>query len=589
MSSLLDNVENSAWHAFEFLALEVDGSATKSKLKVLTSSLGNILDVCGVEKGLDDYRSTSNLTFEQYRYYLLKEVFSALPDTISVTEQRKTELKVDEVCWLICSPYYLERSNPVFPDLCVFQLFRIFCMLAEMVEDEMGNLEVVMAAAEVETVGYHFLSNIGRGSEWSPEEFDQVASVIPAFKFSIFLAVLESKYAKDIDSGTILEAIQDIHDMFILDVIKKGSLKKKMDLLPAYREHWFVLQPHSLTVYSGWSQKEKRGEIPLNSQCRVVNLTESSSKSPNKQKHHKFFLHANEKVYEFQAANHRGRLQWVSCMQKAIEFSGEEARYQRRLSAERKAQRQEDMARRLSQFDIVERTKAELESEKAARIEAEDKAAVLIEQKEVETQRMIELEEVRTDLERLLAEEKQAKRDEEIVRSLQARMLNEEWDKREVLEKMQEEQRQLLKAESEKRSQFERMQRERELQLKLAEEKVKEMEEERKRLDDELKKHKAKVRSVNKGQEVLEAKIKVKEQECEIEKEAASRLTSLNPSASFYVRKREDRPSYMPLRSASMRETSYSRSIRRSRQRTDTLSTRNSILHMEEVNNNSSD
>ena len=51
-----------------------------------------------------------------------------------------------------------------------------------------------------------------------------------------------------------------------------------------------------------------------------------------------------------------------------------------------------------------------------------------------------------------------------------------------------------------------------------------------------------------------------------MDKEAASRVTSLNPSASFYVRNR-DRPSYMPMRSASMRETSYSRSIRRSRQR----------------------
>ena len=34
MSTLLDNVENSIWHAFDFLALEADGSATKSKLKV---------------------------------------------------------------------------------------------------------------------------------------------------------------------------------------------------------------------------------------------------------------------------------------------------------------------------------------------------------------------------------------------------------------------------------------------------------------------------------------------------------------------------------------------------------------------------
>ena len=52
-------------------------------------------------------------------------------------------------------------------------------------------------------------------------------------------------------------------------------------------------------------------------------------------------------------------------------------------------------------------------------------------------------------------------------------------------------------------------------------------------------------------------------------------MTSLAPSASFYVKNRADRPSYMPMRSASMRETSYSRSIRRSRARP---STNNSTL-----------
>ena len=45
--------------------------------------------------------------------------------------------------------------------------------------------------------------------------------------------------------------------------------------------------------------------------------------------------------------------------------------------------------------------------------------------------------------------------------------------------------------------------------------------------------------------------------------------------------------SYRPMRSASMRETSYSRSIRRQRrQRLDSVSIRSSTLGAEEVNNN---
>ena len=78
-----------------------------------------------------------------------------------------------------------------------------------------------MAAGEVENAAYHFVMSLGRGSEWDPEEFDSVASVIPAFKLGIFVTVLESKYAREVDDGGIREAVRDVHDFYLLDVIKK--------------------------------------------------------------------------------------------------------------------------------------------------------------------------------------------------------------------------------------------------------------------------------------------------------------------------------------------------------------------------------
>ncbi len=39
MANLLDNVENSIWHAFDYLALDGDGTAPKAKLKVRTRLL----------------------------------------------------------------------------------------------------------------------------------------------------------------------------------------------------------------------------------------------------------------------------------------------------------------------------------------------------------------------------------------------------------------------------------------------------------------------------------------------------------------------------------------------------------------------
>merc|ERR1712013_811514 len=560
----------------------------KSKLKVLTCNIGHILGIVGAEKGLDHFRSTPTLTFEQYRFYLQSEIFSDLPDEISVADQRCFEKKIDEVCWVICNPPYLERSSRIFSECCVLQLWRIFCMLGEMVEDEDGRLEVVLAASEVETIISQFMSSIGKREDWDAEEFDSVVSVISGFKFSIFLAVIESKYARDIDNETLIEAVKDLHDMFLLDVIKKGKLKKQMVLIPAFREHWCVVQPRCLSFYSSWEENEKRGDIPLDSQSRVEAVrSQSSSKSVVKSKPHRFYLHANQKSYEFQATNHRSRLQWMSAVKKAIDNSGEGVRYQVSQARQRRVQREEDLARRLSHLDIVEQTRAELIAEKAARAEAESHAALLTEEKELERNKLKELEEIKEELEQLLEEEKQAKRDEEIVRTLQARMLTEEWEKREILEKLQEEQKEMLDMERSKREEFESIQEERERKVREAEKRIRDLEDERKKLDDELKKHKEKTRRINIGHEVLEAKMKVKEQECEKESEAQSRITSLNSASSFYLRARDNKTGFRPMRSASMRETSYSRSIRR-RTRNDSVSIR-SNCNIEEVNNNSED
>lgn len=592
MANLLDSVENSVWHAFEFMALEGDGTVPKAKLKNLTLQIGKVLELEDVDNGLDDYRSTSNLTFEQYRYYLFKEVFSALPDEMPIEECHRLEAALDEVSWSFCSLNYKTRDNAVFPEECTYQLFRIFCMLADMVENDQGLIEVVMAAGEVENVAYQFMMNLGRGVEWDPEEFDAVAAVIPAFKFGIVVTVLESKYAKDVDAGGLREAVKDVHDFFLLDVVKKGNLGKKLDLVPAFKEYFCVLQPHRLSFYSGQSQREAKGEVKLDAQCRVESVKDSTSKSPIKspgsKRHSKFKLFANEKTFEFQASDHRNRLQWLTGFRTAFENSSCEVRFQRANLEKRRIAREEEKER--DEEDAIRSTDIgeQLENEKAARVNAEENAATLVRQRALDEKKMKELEAIRTQLEELLGEERQAKKDEEIVRTLQARILNEEWARRETLERLQEEQKSMLDHERKKREEFERQQNEKETQLRDAQKRVEEMERERRKLDRQLDVAQEKTKRANLGQEVLEAKMRVKE--CERappECGPSSRMNSLNPSASFYVRNRngsnvnvaggggggggptgtrgEGRSAYLPMRSASMRETSYSRSIRRRR------------------------
>ena len=217
------------------------------------------------------------------------------------------------------------------------------------------------------------------------------------------------------DDGGTREAVTDIHDFNVLDVIKKGSLGKKPEILPVFKSHFFVLQPHHLTFYSGPSEKGLRGEIILDSQCRVESLPDSMSKSPLKKtpggkNRCRLQLFANEKVYEFQVADHRTRLQWLSAFRTAITHASEPVRYQRSCSEKRKIARQEEKEREdeemMNQTDSLDQTKLTLEQEKQMRVHAEVQAATLQKQRAIDEKMMKEMEKIREQLEKLLEEER---------------------------------------------------------------------------------------------------------------------------------------------------------------------------------------
>ena len=110
-------------------------------------------------------------------------------------------------------------------------------------------LQVALAASEVEIIAKQFVAGLGRAEDWDPEEFDCVVSVIPAFKFPIFLAVLESKYAVDQDPLTLVEAVRELQDHFLHDVLRKGRLGKQMDYLPLARYYIIILLLYIIYTY----------------------------------------------------------------------------------------------------------------------------------------------------------------------------------------------------------------------------------------------------------------------------------------------------------------------------------------------------
>ena len=77
------------------------------------------------------------------RIFFEFQVFSSLTDSTTINTCRDLEKGIDEICWLVCRKIYLDRPHPVFTDNSVYQLFRIFCLLAEMEADVMDSSYVV--------------------------------------------------------------------------------------------------------------------------------------------------------------------------------------------------------------------------------------------------------------------------------------------------------------------------------------------------------------------------------------------------------------------------------------------------------------
>lgn len=181
MGHLLKNLTNSIWHAFYALQGDLPETVAKSKLKVLTANIGTLMDLYGVEKGLEHYRSTSNLTFKHFIYYLQREVFSSITDATSIQTLRSLEEGIDEICWLVCRKVYLDRSHSTLEDHSVYQLFRIFCLLAE--RDADGAYSVTMHGDEVARVASHLATSLGL--QWDVADFSALSAAIGTFSVGV--------------------------------------------------------------------------------------------------------------------------------------------------------------------------------------------------------------------------------------------------------------------------------------------------------------------------------------------------------------------------------------------------------------------
>ncbi|EAT36497.1 AAEL011412-PA [Aedes aegypti] len=513
MTTLLKNVTNSIWHAFRALQQDCSGFVGKSKLKVLTANIATLLDLYGVERGLDHYRSTPTLNFDHYLYYLGQEVFCSVSNELPLSAVRNYESKIDEVCWLVCHKDF-QLKDAYFTEEATYQLFRIFCMMADLYNDELDDnlFTVKIHPSEALIVVKQLLNSLGLDYN-NEEKYDYLKKWDDGLEFGEFLAILRFKDFDKLNDyvASICEAIRDIYQTLIMDVIKKGYLFRRGYVLPTFREYFFVLQPCELTYYKHHTDRDVCGTIALDSKFNVKPCISSSGKT---ERIPKFTLISGDRAYELGAQDHKTRLQWISALQLAITYSTGREGFQRDTVNRRKQQRELELRKRQEEERLrsihlkqLEETNVQLEQEKLARLAAESQARQYEAVAREDSRRVAELEDVKLCLERMLEDEIQAKRDEEIVRALQARVLAEEWEKREELEQLQSEQKALLELERQKRIEFEHMQQENEKRFKEAEQKLRQLEEERKKLDRELNMARQKIKLSEDNKGIVEAKL----------------------------------------------------------------------------------
>ncbi|KAK4319643.1 hypothetical protein Pmani_009427 [Petrolisthes manimaculis] len=503
-------------------------------VRVLTQNVGVLLKVeRRVENCIAEYLSSQHLTFDQYLYFLTHEVLAEVDDgTTCYSELKHHHDTLDHTFWLLGRATLLQRHYPVFSEDSVYQLFRIFCLLADRSPAKTGLLQVTLTLVEVREATKYLVTSLGR--EWDVKDFHQLATVISTFTFPIFLTFLEGRYAQDTEAPALERAVKELYRHFVEQILNHGKVYQRAWWAPIWVKRELEVRPWVMAAPSHKPRSRAAAlstmlggsQLLLSPAATIHNIPDEPGAKPCR---FTLCLESN-KLVQLAAIDHRSKSEWLRALDIAIHHSHDTLPYQAFVSASRKLEHAEEEARetaerirRDSQADIIENTQAELKAEKMARAEAEAAAREEAAARQTEEKRVLELQTLRLQLETLLEEETQAKRDEEIVRNLQARVLREEWERREELELLQEEQRKMLEEETKKRQAFEVEQEGKDTQLREAEKQLRKLESERLRLDHELRNAREKIIMSERGKELLEARMKVKE------RTPPSRTYSLRP------------------------------------------------------------
>lgn len=174
-----------------------------------------------------------------------------------------------------------------------------------------------MHSSEAAHIIQQLITGMGLDFE-ADKQYNDLISSPRYLPFEEFLQSITLGVYKNLSEFALNEAIEEIYQTYINDVIKKGYLLRRGYLLPSLKEYWFVLQPCAFNYYKNQSQKELCGTIILDPNCMVRPSSKSTAKTD---KVLKFTLSAGERNFELGTQDHRSRMQWIAALQLAITYS----------------------------------------------------------------------------------------------------------------------------------------------------------------------------------------------------------------------------------------------------------------------------
>ena len=108
------------------------------------------------------------------------------------------------------------------------------------------------------------------------------------------------------------EALEEVVDHIVHEVIKQGYLVKKGHKMRSMKERWCVLKPGNLAYYTNSNCSEKKGVIVINKSSSVESMAVKGK--------YRFSIKCGESEthYEMEAKDQKSRQEWIACIQAVI-------------------------------------------------------------------------------------------------------------------------------------------------------------------------------------------------------------------------------------------------------------------------------